>query len=174
NGIRDRNVTGVQTCALPIYAVDHIHGGRAGRLVQVGEHGHIRDGNRPTDQYDLANKMYVDEQDRKIFQQDVIFEGGLDQTSRIFPLRTSVNGKINIQVEWSVTQAYVDAASSSFLSLWTVKLHDKDGNVVTGADYNDQINGMAYTGSGAPGHNYFEYSSHSSVGKMGATSTHIP
>lgn len=43
-------------------AVDHIHGGRAGRLVQVGEHGHIRDGNRPTDQYDLANKMYVDEE----------------------------------------------------------------------------------------------------------------
>ena len=43
-------------------AVDHIHGGRAGKLVQVGEHGHIRDGNRPTDQYDLANKMYVDEE----------------------------------------------------------------------------------------------------------------
>ena len=43
-------------------AVAHIHGGRAGRLVQVGEHGHIRDGNRPTDQYDLTNKMYVDEE----------------------------------------------------------------------------------------------------------------
>src|SRR5699024_9760535 len=43
-------------------AVDHIHGGRAGRLVQVGEHGHIRDGNKPTDQYDLTNKMYVDEE----------------------------------------------------------------------------------------------------------------
>src|SRR5699024_12196424 len=25
-GIRDRNVTGVQTCALPIYAADQLHG----------------------------------------------------------------------------------------------------------------------------------------------------
>ena len=120
-----------------------------------------------------ANTDYVDEQDRKIFQQDIIFEGELDQTSRIFPLRTSVNGKINIQVEWSVTQEYVDAASSGALSLLTVKLHDKDGNVVTGSEYNDRIDGMSYTGSGAPGHNYYKYSGPSPVGKVVTTSNTI-
>ena len=120
-----------------------------------------------------ADTDYVDEQDRKIFQQDVIFEGELDQTSRIFPLRTSVNGKINIQVEWSVTQEYVDAASSSSLSLLTVKLHDKDGSVVSGSTYNDQIDGMSYTGSGAPGHNYYKYSSPNRIGEVVTNSNTI-
>ena len=156
------------------------------RIVKTYTDGHIFSASDPTRGEHLARKGYVDsevakkadtdyvdEQDRKIFQQDVIFEGELDQTSRIFPLRTSVNGKINIQVEWSVTQAYVDAASSSSLSLLTVKLHDKDGNVVTGAAYNDQISGMSYTGSGAPGHNYYKYSNPSSVGKVVTTSNTI-
>jgi len=71
-------------------AVDHIHGGRAGRLVQVGEHGHIRDGNKPTDQYDLTNKMYVDE--------EVAKKANTSHThsqSQIAGLSTALNGKAN-------------------------------------------------------------------------------
>ena len=149
------------------------HANSGGKIVKTNQDGGIYSYYNPTVKEHLARKAYVDEQDRKIFQQDVIFEGELDQTSRIFPLRTSVNGTINIQVEWSVTQAYVDAASSSSLSLWTVKLHDKDGNVVSGSDYNDQINGMSYTGSGAPGHNYYKYSSPSPIGEVVTSSTTI-
>lgn len=149
------------------------HANSGGKIVKTNQDGGIYSYYDPTVKEHLARKAYVDEQDRKIFQQDVIFEGELDQTSRIFPLRTSVNGTINIQVEWSVTQEYVDAASSGSLSLLTVKLHDKDGNVVTGSEYNDRIDGMSYTGSGAPGHNYYKYSSPSPVGKVVTTSNTI-
>ena len=107
-------------------AVAHIHGGRAGRLVQVGEHGHIRDGNRPTDQYDLANKMYVDEEVAKKAD-----KSHKHTTADITDFTTEMGKKAN--TSHTHTQAQVTGLSTA-LNGKADKSHTHTTSQVTGLD----------------------------------------